>query len=104
MANETRVVNLRKEKYDVYMGRAGKGQDGYFGNPHPVGGLCVLCKTTHDRKTSVEAFNRDFWERLRDDPEYKRRILELKGKALGCFCAPQACHCDVIAEYLNTLK
>ena len=29
----TRVVNIRKEAYDVYIGRAGKGQDGYFGNP-----------------------------------------------------------------------
>ncbi len=29
----TRVVNIRKKAYDVYIGRAGKGQDGYFGNP-----------------------------------------------------------------------
>ena len=35
----TRVVNIRKEAYDVYIGRAGKGQDGYFGNPFR---LCLL--------------------------------------------------------------
>ena len=39
--NECRVVNLRKEKYDVYIGRSryapkdGVG-DGYFGNPFTV--------------------------------------------------------------------
>ena len=30
---KTRVVNIKEEKYDVYIGRAGRGQDGYFGNP-----------------------------------------------------------------------
>lgn len=29
----TRVVNIRKETCDVYIGRAGYGKDGYFGNP-----------------------------------------------------------------------
>ena len=29
----TKVVNLYKEPYEVYIGRSGKGKDGYFGNP-----------------------------------------------------------------------
>lgn len=29
---------------------------------------------------------------------------ELKGKILGCFCKPKACHCDIIKEYLDNLK
>lgn len=29
----TKVVNIRKDDNDVYIGRAGKGQEGYFGNP-----------------------------------------------------------------------
>ena len=28
--NRTRVVNIREEDYDVYIGRAGRGMDGYF--------------------------------------------------------------------------
>lgn len=31
--SNTRVVNIRKESCDVYIGRAGQGKDGYFGNP-----------------------------------------------------------------------
>lgn len=34
---ETRVVNIYKEKYDVYIGRAGRGENGYFGNPYQLG-------------------------------------------------------------------
>jgi hypothetical protein len=30
-----------------------------------------------------------------------RKIEELKGKVLGCFCKPNACHGDVIKEYLD---
>lgn len=29
----TTVVNLRFETYDVYIGRAGRGQSGFYGNP-----------------------------------------------------------------------
>lgn len=28
----TKVVNIRNENYDVYIGWSGKEQDGYFGN------------------------------------------------------------------------
>jgi hypothetical protein len=34
---QTVVVNLNKEPFDVYIGRAGRGQDGYFGNPFRMG-------------------------------------------------------------------
>jgi hypothetical protein len=62
-------------KYQKDKGRIGYGHwdtDGYFGN-----------------------------KRIHDDPEYKQRILDLKGKYLGCFCKPLACHGDVIVEWLE---
>ena len=30
---QTEVVNIRHAACDVYIGRAGHGEDGYFGNP-----------------------------------------------------------------------
>lgn len=33
MEHTTKVVNIFHEKCDVYIGRKGKGEDGYFGNP-----------------------------------------------------------------------
>lgn len=84
----------------TYIGRAGKGQDGYFGNPHPIG-YCNKCLKMHDRNQCVKAYKEDFLKRIDEDPEFKRRILELKGHILLCFCAPQLCHGHVIAEWLE---
>ena len=92
----TTVVNLFKNKYDVYIGRAGKGQDGYFGNPFPL-------KPEESRGATIERYREYFIDKIVNDPIFKARILELKGKTLGCFCKPNSCHGDVIAEYLNSL-
>ena len=93
----TNAVNIRySDYYDVYIGRAGKGQDGYFGNPFRL-------RASDGRGATIERYRKYFHDRLETDPEFKRRIHELKGKTLGCFCKPYACHGDVIAEYLNKL-
>ena len=93
---DTTVVNLFKNKYDVYIGRAGKGQDGYFGNPFPL-------KPGEPRGATIERYKEYFGNKIDNDPIFKARILELKGKTLGCFCKPNSCHGDIIAEYLNNL-
>jgi len=92
----TRVVNIRTAGYDVYIGRAGHGQDGYFGNPFRL-------EAGQPRGTTIEKYRKYFYNRLETDPEFKRRIHELKDKTLGCFCKPYACHGDVIKEYLDGL-
>ena len=93
---QTKVVNIKDEKYDVYIGRAGRGQDGYFGNPFRLA-------AGETRGTSLEKFRVYFYDRLKTDAEYLRRVHELKGKTLGCFCKPYPCHGDIIAEYLDTV-
>lgn len=52
---------------------------------------------------SIEKYRRYFYERIKYDPVFKERIIELKGKTLGCFCKPFPCHGDVIKEYLDSL-
>lgn len=90
----TTVVNARFKKYDVYIGRAGHGQDGYFGNPFKL-------DDTVSRVSIIQQYERWFYDRLASDSEFKRRIHELKGKVLGCFCHPKLCHGHIIADYLN---
>ena len=90
---KTRVVNLRKEPYDIYVGRAGKGQSGEFGNPFKDG----------TKSEVIEQYRKYFSERIATDPEFRFRVRALKGKTLGCFCAPKACHADIIVEYLDTV-
>lgn len=91
----TTVVNIHhKSEYDVYIGRAGKGQDGPFGNPFSEG----------SRELKISQFKEYFHKRLRTDFEFKKQVKGLKNKVLGCFCAPKPCHGNVIADYLNSLS
>lgn len=93
----TQVVNIKNESYDVYIGRAGKGFDGYFGNPEQ------LKDHNYNRIACIDAYNRYFYARIQNDAEFKNRVEELKGKKLGCFCMPQMCHGMVIVEYLEKI-
>ena len=94
---QTVVVNINKEPFDIYIGRAGRGENGYFGNPFRMG-------SGISREDAVQKFQKYFTERIQKDSEFKRRILALKGKRLGCFCKPKACHGDVIADWLNKME
>lgn len=72
----TRVVNIRREPGDVYIGRAGHGQDGYFGNP-------FLLAPDYDRVRVVKLYRGYFAKRIIEDAEFKRRVEGLRGKTLG---------------------
>ena len=88
--NLTRVVNKRKEKFDVYIGRGS-----LFGNAFIIG-------TDGTREEVIEKYRKWFHKRLKDD-WFVREVHALQGKRLGCFCAPLPCHGDVIKEYLDSL-
>lgn len=98
--NTTTVVNIRKlkdkprQKCDVLIDRRT-----VFGNPHPIG-QCNICNRVHDRKDSIAEYKKYFYKRL-TDLKFRDKVLELKGKRLGCWCAPLVCHGDVIKEYLE---
>lgn len=94
---KTTVVNIRYDEYDVYIGRTGKGQSGYFGNPFP------LMKNTA-RGSTLEKYREYFYNRIATDPQFKEKIHSLKGKRLGCFCKPHPCHGDIITEYLESIS
>jgi hypothetical protein len=93
----TSVVDIRLAKYDVYIGRAGDGLSGYFGNPFRL-------NHESERAAVLTKYRAYFYERMERDKFFKARVHdELRGRVLGCFCAPMPCHGDIIAEYLNGL-
>lgn len=101
---KTTVVNLKYEKFDVYVGRAGHGQSGTFGNPYTVGAKCERCGDYHlSPSTTIPCFEAYFKARIASDPEFKALVAQLRGKKLGCFCKPKTCHGDIIAAYVNGL-
>ena len=92
----TKVVNLYKDKYTVYIGRPSKSKPSIFGNPFEIG-------KDGTREEVLRKFNRYFFRRIECDPEFKKRVLELYGETLGCFCKPQNCHGDIIATYVDNV-
>jgi hypothetical protein len=66
-----------------------------FGNPFQIG--------RDGDRVQVLAKYKEYFHRRLTDPLFRSKVLELKGKVLGCWCVPLACHGTVIAEYLNNL-
>jgi hypothetical protein len=100
---QTNVANIRKLKAGwendirfVYIGRQGRGHDGYFGNPYPL-------QKGEPRGTTIQRFRDYATKRIAEDPEYRRRVKGLYGKTLVCFCHPAPCHGDVLAELAEEL-
>lgn len=101
-ANETRVVNLRREAYDVYIGRPGKGQAGPFGNPYKVGHSCLRCGKPHPKPAdTLPCYRAYLCERANLQPTFAESLRALRGKRLGCFCKPGPCHGDAIVAWLE---
>jgi hypothetical protein len=100
---KTTVVNLRKESYDVYIGR--NGEPFNFGNPftHLKSATFAHIKV-ESREDSIRCF--EHWLLGMEYPELEpvrrawiiSQIKKLKGKRLGCFCKPKACHGDILAR------
>ncbi len=91
---ETRVVNLREESYEVYIGRKRDGSSKY-GNPYVMGIDGTRDEVIKKYRDSVcRKLDSEEWtlQEMRDD---------LQGKILGCFCKPMACHGDVLKEFVD---
>jgi len=81
----TSVVHCKKDKFDVYIGRPSK-----WGNPFTIG-------IDGTRDEVIEKYKVWFLAQ----PELVAAVPELKGKVLGCWCKPQHCHGDFLAEQAN---
>lgn len=76
------VVHCKRSPHDLYIGRPSK-----WGNPFQIG-------SDGDRAQVIARYER--W--LDTQPELLEALPELAGKTLGCWCAPQPCHGDVLAR------
>jgi hypothetical protein len=87
-AQPTTVVNLKEEAYDVRIDRKTK-----WGNPFVVG---------KDGTREECILQYESW--VEEQPHLMNALHELKGKRLGCWCAPHACHGDVLARLANAFQ
>ena len=89
---ETRVVHCKREPYDVYIGRPSK-----WGNPYKL-----AAKATDDERDHCIALYRRYLVQRTDLAQ--AAVRELRGKRLGCYCAPKRCHGDVLAEFADKFQ
>ena len=87
-----RVVHVRRDKYDVFIGRPGP-----WGNPYVIG-------RHGDRDRCIDAFELEFRQRLAQSGDLRMALLALDGKRLGCYCAPRRCHGDVLIKLIGEIK
>ena len=101
-----KVVNLRKAPYTVYIGRAGHGLDGTFGNPVKLNTQCIICGEAHTtRGSTLPCYEHYLIKKLESSSAFRRRFLTLKDNdVLGCFCKPDACHGDVMVKVWKELN
>ena len=93
VAPYTRVVHCKRHPYNVYGARPGP-----FGNPfsHKVGTRARFLVGSRDE--AIERHEQWFLS----NPDLVERVKrEMTGKVIGCWCAPQRCHCDVYARVCN---
>lgn len=81
----TTVVHCKRDRFDIYIGRPSK-----WGNPFKSG-----------RDGTREEVIEKYAEYLSQNEYLLSCLHELKGKTLGCWCAPKACHGDVLAAWAD---
>jgi RNA recognition motif-containing protein len=80
---KTRVVHCKKSNYDVYIGRPS-----IWGNPFVIG-------RDGDKADRIRKYRA--W--IMSQPELiDRAKKELRGRTIACWCKPEACHGDILAE------
>jgi len=84
----TRVVNCRSEPFDEFIGRPTRWR-----NPFHIG--------PDGPREQVIAKYRSWLIR---QPTLLRSVQEIRGKVLGCYCAPLPCHGDVLAELADMAR
>ncbi len=86
------VKHCMREEYDVYCGRWNKKIPfkSKWANPFKIG-----------VDGSREQVIQKYIDWLSNNQELLSQLHELKGKRLGCWCAPQDCHCDILATLAN---
>ena len=109
--NQTKVIDIHKENLKklgynsleewlldpnhVYIGRHLVYVKGTFNskwrNPYPVKRL--------GREECLKAYR----QMITSSPKMLAELEELRGKILGCWCKPEACHGDIIKELLDTI-
>jgi len=94
------VVHCQREHYDTYIGRGQcplTGEPGLWGNPfshRPSSVAGVVFVAT--REEAIRRYAGWLSTEVDDERISLEELAELHGKVLGCWCAPELCHGEVL--------
>ena len=85
----------------VHCKKAPKGSFIYIGRPSLLGNPFPLTDPRDDdaRQGVIDAYREWFLTQI-ERPDFRAAVEAVRGKNLGCWCAPRACHGDVILQWL----
>ena len=104
-SSKTYVVHVKKEEYDVYIGRPSKWANPYT---HKELDKTLAKEQVSSRKEAIQKY-----EWYLNESGLIKDIEELRGKILGCWCCDSpsdgsekspVCHGQVLAKILNQNK
>lgn len=81
------VVHIKKDSYDLYIGRAGNGTASKWGNPYRIGEPHPETGEPITRGDSLTLFKHCIVHGA--GRHLLRDVGELEDQTLGCFCAPK---------------
>lgn len=118
--SETKVINVRvanirpqynnlkewmKDDNNVYIGRGCilvidgiryPKENSIWANPYKIND-----STGITRNDVLEKYRTYIIQKIENNYELKQKLLQLKGKILGCWCKPDGCHGDILAELID---
>jgi Domain of unknown function (DUF4326) len=88
----------------VHCRRAPQGSFVYIGRPSTFGNPFRLLDPHDDQERAavLDRYRQWFLTRIATDPEFRAQVETLRGRDLGCWCAPRPCHGEVILDWLAT--
>jgi len=120
MSAETKVINVRvanirpqynnlkewmKDTNNVYIGRGGilvidnvrfPKENSIWANPYKIDDSNGIT-----RDNVIEKYRTYIIQKIENNDVLKQKLLQMKGKTLGCWCKPEACHGDVLVELID---
>lgn len=91
MQSTIKIVHVKYDPYDLYIGRANK----YLGLPESKWMNPFPMKNESERQMVIDKFE----EYLLSRPDLMDALHELDGKVLACWCKPRCCHGDILKKH-----
>lgn len=100
--SETAIWHHNYVAVVVHCKKAPRGSFVYIGRPSRWGNPFNLANPRDDKARAdvIEQYRDWFLLKIETDHSFRESVESLRGMDLGCWCAPRACHGDVILEWL----